>query len=63
MVIDDEVMITGTHKGAPPARTILAKFLDGKEQVVSRPYESILIILLLKICIGDRRLALLSNMA
>lgn len=41
MVVDDELMITGTHQGVPPARTVLEKVLDSKEQVVSRPHESI----------------------
>jgi len=41
VVVHDEVAITGTHKGDPPARTTLMKVLDDKKQVVSRPYESI----------------------
>ena len=40
MICDDEVVITKTQKGDPPARTTLAKVLDDKKQVVSRPYES-----------------------
>ena len=41
VVVDDEVAITGTHKGDPPACTTLMKVLDDKKQVVSRPHESI----------------------
>lgn len=38
-IIDDEVMITGTHQGSPPAKTMLAKVVDSKEQVKSRSRE------------------------
>ena len=41
VIVDDEVVITRTHKGDPPARTTLMKVLDDKKQEVSRPYESI----------------------
>ena len=40
-VVDDEVGITGTLKGYPPAQNVLVKTSEGKKQVVSLPYESI----------------------
>ena len=40
-IVEDEVMVTGFHKGDPPAKTSLVKIVDSKKQVMSRPYESI----------------------
>src|SRR4051812_16356808 len=41
-VVDAEVIIIGTRQGDPPAQNVLAKVLDDKRQVVSRPYGSII---------------------
>src|ERR1041385_7159912 len=37
--VDDEVMIARTHQGIPPAKILVAKVVDSKEQVKSRPRE------------------------
>ena len=41
VVVDAEVIITRTRQGDPPTQNVLAKVLDDKRQVVSRPYGSI----------------------